>query len=88
MVLISLTGPVTGQSTTLVGQKIKSACQFLTSLYNPALQLVKTTPSSNVYYIASDNLLVKRAVAYCDPSIGQNINQSISTCCGSGKDSC
>jgi len=61
-----------------------AACQFLTSLYNPALQLVKTTPSSNVCYIASDNLLAKKAVAYCNSAIGQNITQSISTCCGAG----
>jgi len=28
-----------------------AAYQFLISLYNPALQLLKTTPSSNIYYI-------------------------------------
>ncbi len=45
---------------------------------------MKTTPSSNVYYIGSDNLLAKRAIAYCNKAIGQNITQSISTCCGTG----
>ena len=57
VVLSGLTSPVIGQSSTLVGQRIMAACQFLISLYNPALQLVKTTPYANVYYIASDNLL-------------------------------
>ncbi len=86
MVLGSLTSPVTGQSSSLVDQKTMAACQFLISLYNPALQLVRTTSSSNVYYIASDNLLAKKTVAYCDKAIGQNITQSISTCCGTGDD--
>ncbi len=58
-----------------VQQKIYSACKFLTRLYNPTLQLVKTTPSSNLYYISSDNMLAKKAVAYCDGEIGQNITQ-------------
>src|SRR5213592_2140608 len=70
----------------MVQQRIMAACEFLISLYNPALQLVKTTPSSNVYYTASDNLLAKKAVVYCNTAIGQNITQSISTCCGAGND--
>jgi len=86
VVLSSLTGPVIGQLSTNVQQRIMAACEFLISLYNPALQLVKTTPSSNVYYIASDNLLAKKAVVYCNTAIGQNITQSISTCCGAGND--
>jgi len=51
MVLSNLTSPVSGQSPTFVHQKIMAAYQFLISLYNPALQLLKTTPSSNIYYI-------------------------------------
>ena len=86
MVLSGLTSPAIGQSSTLVGQEVMAACEFLISLYNPALQLVRTTPSTNLYYIASDNLLAKKAVAYCNTAIGQNITQSISTCCGAGND--
>src|SRR5437773_10372077 len=86
VVLSSLTSPVIGQLSTNVQQRIMAACEFLISLYNPALQLVKTTPSSNVYYTASDNLLAKKAVVYCNTAIGQNITQSISTCCGAGND--
>ena len=77
VVLSSLTNPVIGQSSTIVQQRIKAACQFLISLYNPALQLVKTKPSSNVYYISRDNLLAKNAFAYCNKSIGQNITESV-----------
>jgi len=86
VVLSGLTSPVIGQSSTLVGQRIMAACQFLISLYNPALQLVKTTPYANVYYIASDNLLAQKAVAHCNKAVGQSITQSISTCCGTSND--
>ncbi len=71
-----------------IQQKFQAACSFLKSLYNPTLQLVKETPSSHVYYIASDGLLAKRALATCDPttSISRDINQSINSCCGTGAD--
>jgi hypothetical protein len=62
------------------------ACSFLKSLYNPSLGLMRSTPSSNVYYIASDNLLAEKALSSCDPTISQAINQSISSCCIRGYD--
>jgi hypothetical protein len=52
------------------------------------LGLVRSTPSSNVHYIASDNLLAEKALSSpsCDPTTNQAINQSISSCCDSGYD--
>jgi len=75
-------------SSGLVQEKLQLACSFLKSLYNPTLQLVRTTPNSSVYYIASDNLLAEKALSSpsCDPRISQAINQSISSCCGRGYD--
>src|SRR5438093_6111276 len=66
--------------------KLQAACYFLKSLYNPSLQLVRSTPNSSVYYIASDNLLAERAISSCDPIISHAINQSISSCCDDGYD--
>jgi hypothetical protein len=73
-------------SSSLVEQKMQLACSFLKGLYNPSLQLVRSTPSSNVYYIASDNLLAAKALLMCDKTISQAINQPISACCGHGYD--
>jgi len=73
-------------SSSLLNQKMQAACSFLKSLYNPSLGLVRSTPSSNIYYIASENLLVERAISSCEPAISQAINQSISSCCDSGYD--
>ncbi len=75
-------------SSSLLQQKLQSACSFLKSLYNPFLGLVRSTPNSNVYYIASDNLLAQKALnaSSCAPTISQSIRQSISSCCGNGYD--
>ncbi len=52
------------------------------------LGLVRNTPNSSIYYVASDNLLAEKALSSpsCDPTISQAINQSISSCCGRGYD--
>ena len=73
-------------SSSLLAQKTQAACSFLKSLYNPSLGLVRNIPKSSIYYIASDNLLVEKALSSCDPTTGQAINQSISSCCDSGSD--
>src|SRR5438309_11643389 len=73
-------------SSSLIDQKMQAACSFLKSLYNPSLGLVRSTPNSNIYYIASENLLVERAISSCEPAISQAINQSISSCRDSGYD--
>ncbi|HYU55019.1 MAG TPA: hypothetical protein VEL71_02245 [Candidatus Dormibacteraeota bacterium] len=65
---------------------MQAACSFLKSLYNQSLGLVRSTSNSNIYYIASDNLLVEKAFSSCDPTTSQAINQSISSCCDSGYD--
>jgi hypothetical protein len=88
--LASLTStPVVAQpvSSSLLQQKTQLACSFLKNLYNPMLQLVRTTPTSNVYYIATDNLLAVKALSSCSLATSQAINQSISSCCGRGYDS-
>ncbi len=64
-----------------IQQRIQSACTFLRSLYNPALLVVRETPSSNIYHIASDNLLAAEALANCDPTLSQQIQNSITNCC-------
>ncbi len=64
-----------------IQQRIQSACTFLQSLYNPALQLVRETPSSNIYHIASDNLLAQKALATCNPTTSQQIQNTITNCC-------
>jgi hypothetical protein len=83
-----LSTPVVAQpvSSDLLQQKMQLACSFLKSLYNPSLQLVRSTPFSNVYYIASDNLLAEKALLSCDRTISQAINQSMSSCCNRGYD--
>jgi hypothetical protein len=54
------------------------------------LQLVKTTATNppNTFYIASDNLLARKALSYCTAggSISNNITRSTAFCCGSGID--
>lgn len=62
----------------IVQQRTQAACQFLKSLYNPTLQLIRTTPSSNLYYISNDNLLAIRAINSCDPTASQAIGQTLS----------
>jgi len=71
-----------------LAQKLQAACSFLKGLYNPALGLVRSTPNSSVYYIASDSLLAEKALnsSSCAPTISQGINESISSCCGRGND--
>ncbi len=68
----------------MLAQKTQAACSFLKSLYNSSLGLVRSTPNSSIYYVASDNLLVVRAISSCDPTTSQAINQSISSCCDGG----
>jgi len=86
--LSSLSTPTVAQpiSSNLLAQKTQAACSFLKSLYNPSLGLIRSTPNSSIYYIASDNLLVEKALSSCDPTTSQAINQSISSCCDSGYD--
>src|SRR5437879_5437902 len=73
-------------SSSLIDPKMQAACSFLKSLYNPSFGLVRTTPNSSIYYIASDNLLVEKALSSCNPTTSQAINQSIISCCDSGYD--
>ncbi|TMI24833.1 hypothetical protein E6H36_07855, partial [Candidatus Bathyarchaeota archaeon] len=46
-------------SSSLVQEKLQLACSFLRSLYNPWLQLVRSTANSSVYYVTSDNFLAE-----------------------------
>src|SRR6266446_7376914 len=75
-------------SSSFVSERLQAACSFLKGLYNPALGLVRSTPNSSVYYIASDSLLAEKALnsSSCAPTISQGINESISSCCGRGND--
>ena len=80
---------VRAASDSLVQQRVSLACSFLKNLYNPSLGLVRVTSNSNVYYISSDNILAEKALSpsYCNqPTVAASINQSISTCCGTGYD--
>jgi len=85
-VSLSTTTAAQPVSSSLLAQKTQAACSFLKSLYNPSLGLVRSTPNSSIYYIASDNLLVEKAFSSCDPTTSQAINQSIISCCDSGYD--
>ena len=85
-VSLSTTTAAQPVSSSLLAQKTQAACSFLKSLYNPSLMLVRGTPNSGIYHIASDNLLVEKALSSCDPATSQAINQSISSCCDSGSD--
>jgi len=49
----------------------------LESLYNRALQLVRTTLKRDTYYVASDNLLAQKAIAFCNAITSSAIGQSI-----------
>jgi hypothetical protein len=84
----SLSAPAFAQpvASGLLHEKLQLACSFLKNLYNSSLQLVRSTPNSSVYYIANDNLLAEKALASCEPTISHAINQSISSCCGTGDD--
>jgi len=73
-------------SSSSLDQKMQAACSFLKSLYNPSLGLVRTTPNGSIYYIASDNLVVEKAISSCDATTSNAINQSISSCCDRGND--
>ena len=80
VLLSALSTPAVAQpvSSSLLAQKTQAACSFLKSLYNPSLGLIRSTPNSSIHYIASDNLLVEKALSSCDPRTSQSINQSIS----------
>jgi hypothetical protein len=67
---------------------ILRACQFLLSLYNSTLQLVRETPSSNTYWIASDNLLAQGTLSQCNPTLPQptTIGIAQNPCCNKGND--
>jgi hypothetical protein len=54
------------------------------SVIRTELGLVRSTSNSNIYYIASDNLLAAKAITYCNKTIGQNISHSTRRCCGNG----
>jgi hypothetical protein len=71
-----------------VQTSILRACQFLHSLYNSTLQLVRETPSSNTYWIASDNLLAQGTLSQCNPILPQPITIGIgqNPCCNKGND--
>src|SRR5437867_815336 len=88
LLLLSSLSPTAAQpvSSGLLTQKTQAACSFLKSLYNPSLGLVRSTPNSSIYYIASDNLFVEKAFSSCDRTTSQAINQSIISCCDSGYD--
>ena len=73
-------------SSGLLDQRKQAACSFLKSLHSPSLGLVRTTPNGSIYYIASDNLVVEKAISSCDATTSNAINQSISSCCDRGND--
>ncbi len=64
--------------------RMQDACRFLSSLYNPALGLVRETKESTVYHISSDNLLAQRAIEPCNPNATQSIRSTLATCCQNG----
>src|SRR5438309_1065484 len=68
--------------------RFSRACSFLDGLYNPSLDLVRETPSSHVYWIASDNLLAQEALQECGSSNAQSIQAILNnaTCCQQGND--
>src|SRR5437870_2433162 len=68
--------------------RITRACAFLDSLHDPSVHLVKETPTSHVYWIASDNLLAQQALQECDSSNAQPIQAILNnaTCCQQGND--
>jgi len=84
--ILSTTAAAQPVSSSLLGQKMQAACSFLKTLYNPSLGLVRRTPNSSLYYVASDNLLVVKAISSCDPTTSQAITQSLTSCCDSGSD--
>ncbi len=67
-----------------LGGRIRDACGFLSSLYNPALGLVRETEESTVYYIASDNLLAQKAIESCNPDAARSIRSTLANCCENG----
>ena len=68
--------------------RVSRACTFLDSLYNPSIHLVIETPSSHVYWIASDNLLAQQALQECGSSNAQSIQALLynAACCQQGND--
>ncbi|HYY92139.1 MAG TPA: hypothetical protein VE955_09135 [Candidatus Dormibacteraeota bacterium] len=93
LLVLTTIAPVLGQpvSSTLIQQRIQSACGFLENLYRPDLGLLKTTATSspNIFYIASDNLLAQKALMHCGATgatFGVNITRSVAVCCGDGDD--
>ena len=68
--------------------RITRACAFLESLYDPSVHLVKETPTSHVYWIASDNLLAQQVLQECGSSNAQSIQAILinATCCQQGND--
>jgi hypothetical protein len=92
LLLVGASSPVFGQpvSATFTQNRIQAACLFLENLYSPSLGLVRSSPTSTVYYIASDNILAAKALAECNTTqsqrISQNITSTISRCCGTGYD--
>src|SRR6267378_7571840 len=80
MVLSNLTSPVSGQSPTFVHQKIMAAYQFLISLYNPALELLKTTPSrQHLLHRPATTALQRKPSRIVTRKPGQNITQTALT---------
>jgi hypothetical protein len=71
-----------------VQTSILRGCQFLLSLYNSTLQLVRETPASNTYWIASDNLLAQGTLSQCNPALPRPITIGIAQnpCCNEGND--
>lgn len=92
LLLLSLAGNVTIPSAqSIVYQqlpqlqdRVLEACGFLRTLYNPALGLVRETNNSQIYHIASDNLLAQKALESCDPQMAASIRTASSTCCENG----
>src|SRR5437870_11450405 len=68
--------------------RMTRACAFLESLYDPSVHLVKETPTSHVYWIASDNLLAQQVLQECGSSNAQSIQAILinATCCQRGND--
>jgi hypothetical protein len=56
LIVASMSYPAFGQfeSSTFLQNRIQVACTFLDNLYNPSLGLLRNTPNSTVYYVASD----------------------------------
>ena len=69
-------------------QRVSMACNFLSSLYDQSIHLLRETSPGNTYYVASDNLLASKALETCNPSLSHSITAGLNNaaCCQQGND--